>query len=111
VACGPPADTDDAVQCGRELATELGGGLRLIAPNVAAADEWLDHAQRLAPTASATRVAGYGRAALVDQTRSETDILVSGRADEELLRQTVCPVLIVPASDSDLRPVSAATWR
>jgi nucleotide-binding universal stress UspA family protein len=111
VACGPPADTDDAVQCGRELAAELGGGLRLIAPNVAAADEWLEHAQRLAPTAAATRVAGHGRAALVDQTRSETDILLSGRADEELLRQTVCPVLIVPASDSHLRPVSAAAWR
>jgi hypothetical protein len=111
IACGPPADTDRAVRRGAQLAAELGAGLRLIAPNVAGADEWLDHAQGLAPTAAATRVAGHGRAALVDQTRSEIDILVSGRPDEELLRQAVCPVLVVRPEPSVLRPVAIPAGR
>jgi nucleotide-binding universal stress UspA family protein len=111
VACGPPADTDHAVRRGAALAAELGASLRLIAPNVGGADEWLDHAQRLAPTAAATRVAGHGRAALVDQTRREVDILVTGRADQELLRQAVCPVLVVPGDRATSRPLVTGAWR
>jgi universal stress protein family protein len=111
VACGPPADTDRAVLCGAGLAAELGAGMRLIAPNVAGADEWLDHAQGLAPTAVATRVAGRSRAALVDQTSSEIDILVSGRPDGELLRQTVCPVVVIGKDPSAPRPVATPAWR
>jgi hypothetical protein len=111
VACGPPADTDRAVRCGAHLADGLGADLRLIAPNVSAADDWLDRAQRLAPTAAATRVAGQGRAALVEQTRAGFDLLVTSRPDEELLRQAVCPVVVVPAERFDSPAVATSASR
>ena len=41
-----------------------------------AAEEWLAHAQELAPAAAATRVAGRGAGALVAQTRGDVDVLV-----------------------------------
>jgi hypothetical protein len=108
VACGRPADTDEAVRFGARLAEGVGAALRLIAPNVAAADDWLERAQRLAPTAAATRVTGHGRAALVEQTQAGFDVLVTGRPDEELLRQAVCPVVVAPASRVDSPTVASA---
>ena len=59
------------------------------------------------PAAAATRVAGRGAGALVAQTRGDIDVLVIGGADDKVLRQAACPVLVVPATARATRPVAA----
>jgi nucleotide-binding universal stress UspA family protein len=111
VACGPPGQTDHAVRCAADLADELGADLRLIAQNVDAADQWLAHAQALAPAAATTRVAGLGLAAVVAHTRRDLDLLVTGGADAELLRQAGCPVLVIAQREHHPDAVAAPAWR
>jgi len=111
VACGPPGPTDDAVGVATAVAARVGAGMRLIAVGEEAAEEWLVHAQGLAPAAAATRVAGRGAGALVAQTRGDVDVLVIAGSDDEVLRQAACPVLVVPASASAARRVVAKARR
>jgi hypothetical protein len=98
VPCGPPGSTDDGVLLATALAERAGADVRLIVAGDGRAEEWLAHAQELAPAAAATRVAGRGAGAVVAQTRGDADVLVTVGADHELLRQAACPVLVVPAS-------------
>ncbi len=99
VACGPAGPTDGAVALASAVADRVGAGVRLIATgDEAVAEAWLAHAQGLAPAAAATRVAGRGAGALVGQTRGDVDVLVIARADDEILRQAACPVLVAPAA-------------
>jgi nucleotide-binding universal stress UspA family protein len=104
VACGPPGAGDDAVRLATVLGKRIGAHVRLIAGGDRLADEWLAHAQGLAPAAAATRVAGHGAAALMAQTRADVDVLLIAGADDEVLRQAGCPVLVVappaPAAQS-----------
>jgi hypothetical protein len=111
VACGPPGPTDDAVAVATALAERIGAGVRLIATGEEAAEEWLAHAHGLAPAAAATRVAGRGAGALVAQMRGDVDVLVIAGADDEILRQAACPVLVVPASAPVARRVVARAQR
>ena len=99
VACGPPGPADGAVRLATVLAERFGAHVRLIVAGDGLAEEWLAHAQGLAPAAAATRVAGRGAAALMAQTRGDVDVLVIAGADDELLRQAGCPVLVVPPPD------------
>jgi nucleotide-binding universal stress UspA family protein len=107
VACGPPGPADDAVRLATALAERVGADVRLIAAGDGPAEEWLVHAQSLAPAAAATRVAGGGAAALVAQTRGDADVLVVAGADDEILRQAACPVLVAPPSARARRSVAA----
>jgi nucleotide-binding universal stress UspA family protein len=107
VACGPPGPGDDAVRLATVLAERVGAHVRLIAAGDGLADEWLAHAQGLAPAAAATRVAGLGAAALIGQTRADVDVLVIAGADDEVLRQAGCPVLVVAPPAHRAQPVAA----
>jgi nucleotide-binding universal stress UspA family protein len=107
VACGPPGPGDDAVRLATVLAERVGAHVRLIAAGDGLADEWLAHAQGLAPAAAATRVAGLGAAALIGQTRADVDVLVIAGADDEVLRQAGCPVLVVAPPAHRVQPVAA----
>ncbi|HEX6695218.1 MAG TPA: hypothetical protein VF080_00425 [Solirubrobacteraceae bacterium] len=111
VACGPPGPTDEAVGLATALAERAGAELRLIAAGDGRAEEWLAHAQELAPAAAATRVAGRGAGALVAQTRGDIDVLVTAGADREILRQAACPVLVVPPAAHLAAPVAAQARR
>jgi hypothetical protein len=111
VACGPPGSIDDAVGVATALAERVGAEVRLIAAGDAHAEEWLAHVQGLAPTAAATRVAGRGAGALVSQTRADVDLLVIAGANDEILRQAACPVLVVAVSAHAARHVAAASRR
>ena len=107
VACGPPGPADDAVRLATALAQRIAAGVRLIAAGDGQAEEWLAHAQALAPSAAATRVAGRGAGALVAQTRGDVDVLVIAGADDEILRQASCPVLVLPPPTGATRPIAA----
>lgn len=107
VSCGPPGPADGVVLLAAAIAERVGASMRLIGPGDEVADEWLAHAQGLAPQAAATRVAGRGPAALVASTRADVDLLVLGAADDEVLRQAACPVLVAPMPARDTRPVAA----
>ena len=107
VACGPPGPADGAVRLATVLAQRAGAHVRLIVAGEEVAEEWLAHAQGLAPAAAATRVAGRGAAALLAQTRGDIDVMVTAGADDELLRQAGCPVLVVPLPARAARPVAA----
>ena len=111
VACGRPGPTDDAVGLATALAERVGADVRLIAAGDGRAEEWLMHAQVLAPSAAATRVAGRGAGALVAQTRSDVDVLVIAGADDEILRQAACPVLVVPVAERRAPQVTARARR
>jgi NAD(P)H-hydrate repair Nnr-like enzyme with NAD(P)H-hydrate epimerase domain len=111
VACGPPGATDDAVAIAAALAARIGADVRLVATGEEAAEDWLAHAQGLAPAAAATRVAGRGPRALVAQTRGDVDVLVTAGADDELLRQAACPVLVVTAAAPAAGRLAAETRR
>lgn len=111
VACGPPGATDHAVALATTLAERAGADVRLIAAGGGRTEEWLSHAQRLAPAAAATRVAGRGAAALVAQTRGDVDVLVTAGAGHEILRQAGCPVLVVPAAEQGAPQVAAPARR
>jgi hypothetical protein len=111
VACGPPGPTDDAVGLATAVAQRVGAGVRLIAVGEETAEEWLVHAQGLAPAAAATRVAGRGAGALVAQTRADVDVLVLAGADNEILRQAPCPVLVVSGSARRASRVAARPRR
>jgi nucleotide-binding universal stress UspA family protein len=111
VVCGPPGPTDEAVVVATKLAERAGADVRLIAAGDGRAEEWLSHAQQLAPTATATRVAGRGAGAVVAQTRGDVDVLVIAGADHELLRHAECPVIVVPATEQGARQVAAQTRR
>jgi nucleotide-binding universal stress UspA family protein len=107
VACGPPGPADGAVTLATVLAERAGAHVRLIVAGGNLAEEWLAHAQGLAPAAAVTRVAGRGAVALMAQTRGDTDVMVTAGADDELLRQAGCPVLVVPPPDGAARSVAA----
>jgi nucleotide-binding universal stress UspA family protein len=111
VACGPPGPTDQAVGLATALAERAGLAVRLIAAGDGSAEEWLAHAQELAPAAAASRVAGRGAGALVAQTRGDVDMLVTAGADDEMLRQAACPVLVVPAVEHGARQVAVQARR
>jgi hypothetical protein len=111
VACGQPGPTDEAVGLAAALAHRVGADLRLIAAGNGRAEEWLAHAQGLAPTAAATRVAGNGAGALVAQTRGDLDVMVIVSPDDELLRQAACPVLVIPPPARLAPRVGAQTRR
>jgi nucleotide-binding universal stress UspA family protein len=111
VACGPPGTTDEAVDLAATLAERSGADVRLIAAGDGRADGWLVHAQQLAPSAAATRVAGREAGALVAQTRGDVDVLVTVGADHEILRQATCPVLVVPAAEHGAPWVAARARR
>ena len=98
VVCGPPGPTDDAVALSTALAERAGATVRLIAAGDERAEEWLAHAQELAPAAAASRVGGRGAGALVAQTRGDVDVLVTAGTHHEILRQAACPVLVLPAA-------------
>jgi hypothetical protein len=72
---------------------------------------WLAHAQGLAPSAAAIRVASGGAGALVAQTRGDVDLLVLAGADDEVLRQAACPVLVPSASARAAHRVAAGARR
>jgi hypothetical protein len=57
-----------------------------IAPGDAQAERWLTSAHWLGPEVHAVRV---------DTTVADVDLLVVGRAEDEVLRQAPCPVLLV----------------
>jgi hypothetical protein len=105
VGCGPPGPSDRAVGLATALAERIGAAVRLIAAGERAED-WLAHAQGLAPAAAATRVAGRGAGALLAQTPANADLLVIAGADDEILRQAACPVLVAPQGRVT-RPVAA----
>jgi hypothetical protein len=105
VGCGPPGPTDRAVELATALAERIGAAVRLIAAGERAED-WLAHAQGLAPAAAATRVAGRGAEALLAQTAANSDLLVIAGAHDEILRQAACPVLVAPQARVT-RPVAA----
>lgn len=107
VACGPPGPADGAVSFAAVLAERVGAQVRLIVAGEPRAEDWLAHAQAIAPAAAATRVTGRGAAALVAQTRGDVDVLVVGAVDDELLRQASCPVLVVAAAARASHPVAA----
>jgi hypothetical protein len=111
VACGPPGTTDEAVDLAATLAERAGADVRLIAAGNERAEEWLVHAQQLAPSAAATRVAGRGAGALVAQTRGDVDVLVTVAADHEILRQAACPVLVFPAAEHGAPRIAARARR
>lgn len=111
VACGPPGPTDDAVGFAVALAEGVGADLRLIAAGDEGAEDWLAHAQGLAPRAAATRVEGRGAGALVAQTRGDVDLLVLAAADDEVLRQAACPLLVLSASARAAHRVAAEARR
>jgi nucleotide-binding universal stress UspA family protein len=111
VACGPAGPTDDAVALAAALAERVDADVRLIAAGEHAAEEWLAHAQGLAPAAAATRIAGRGAGALVAQTRGDVDVLVIAGPDDEILRQAACPVLVVPAAGRVAPQVAAQARR
>ena len=95
---GRPGRPTTPVALATALAERVGADVRLIAAGDERAEEWLAHAQELAPAAAATRVAGRGAGALVAQTRGDVDVLVTAGTDDEILRQAACPVLVVPAA-------------
>ncbi len=112
VACGPSGPIDEAVALASALAGRAGADVRLIAVgDDPAAEEWLAHAQALAPSAGATRVAGRGAGALVAQTCGDVDVMVIAGRDDELLRQAACPVLVVPAAARVAPQVGAQAHR
>jgi hypothetical protein len=111
VACGPPGPTDDAVGLAVALAGGIGADVRLIAVGDERAEHWLAHAQGLAPRAAATRVAGRGAGALVAHTRGDVDLLVLAGADDEVLRQAACPVLVLSTFARAAHRVAAAGRR
>jgi hypothetical protein len=111
LACGPAGPIDDAMALMSALAERVGADMRLIAAGDDAAERWLAHARALAPAAAATRVAGRGAGALVAQTRAAVDVLVIAGADEEILRQAACPVLVVPAAPRAAHRVAAQARR
>ena len=111
VACGPPGTIDEAVGLATTLAVRAGADVRLIAAGDARAEEWLVHAQQLAPASAATRVGGRGAGALVAQTRGDVDVLVTAGADHEILRQAACPVIVVPAAGQGAPQVAARAQR
>lgn len=110
VVCGPPGPTDDAVALSTALAERAGATVRLIAAGDERAEEWLAHAQELAPAAAASRVGGRGAGALVAQTRGDVDVLVTAGTHHEILRQAACPVLVLPAA-ARVAPHSGAQAR
>ena len=93
------------------LAEGVGADLRLIAAGDEGAEDWLAHAQGLAPRAAATRVEGRGAGALVAQTRGDVDLLVLAAADDEVLRQAACPLLVLSASARAAHRVAAEARR
>jgi nucleotide-binding universal stress UspA family protein len=105
VGCGPPGPTDRAVGLATALAERIGAAVRLIAAGERAED-WLAHAQGLAPAAAATHVADRGARALLAQTSPNSDLLVIAGADDEILRQAACPVLVTPQARLT-RPLAA----
>jgi hypothetical protein len=111
VACGRPGPTDGAVAVATALAEGVGAGVRLIATGGDLAEEWLAHAHGLAPAAAVAHVAGRGAGALVAQTRGAVDVLVIAVADDEILRQAACPVLVVPAAARVARRIAARAQR
>ena len=111
VACGPPGRTDAAVGLASTLSERVGADVRLIAAGDETAEAWLAHAQGLAPSAAATRVAGRGAGALVAQTRGDVDVMVIAGPDGEILRQAACPVLVVPAAARTAPRVGAQARR
>jgi hypothetical protein len=112
VACGPTGPVDEAVALAVALCERVGADVRLIAAgDDAAAEGCLARAQALAPAAVATRVAGRGAGALVAQTRADVDVLVIAGADQEILRQAACPVLVVPAAPLGADRVAAQSRR
>jgi nucleotide-binding universal stress UspA family protein len=112
VACGPAGPIDDAGALTSALAERVGADMRLIAAgDDAAAQRRLARARALAPAAAAARVAGRGAGALIAQTRADVDVLVIAGADEEILRQAACPVLVVPGAPRAADHVAAQSRR
>jgi universal stress protein family protein len=112
VACGRAGPIDDAVALTSALAERVGADMRLIAAgDDAAAQRRLARVRALAPAATAARVARRSAGALVAQTRADADVLVIAGADEEILRQAACPVLVVPAAPCAADHVAAQSRR